>query len=289
MRYSKAKYILPIAGTVAMVFLGAMYGVNPISSLMDYGSKLKAKSVSKVGQNNYLVLEMGHEKEIKLDIDLLRAEHYWHPQMAIWTEDTEGNYLETIFVSKATAKGLFFGGRTKENFKTFDEKQKSRGEYRRVNALPVWAHKRGVSNADGMYAPSSRNPLPDAITGATLDDSFKLYTSVAYSKAFVLRLELNVAFDDNEYYSEYDFPDDATFHNGTGQLGQPSIIFETKIEIKKEKEHYLMKLVGHGHHSGQTGELYTDLSTLTTAKELVERIVVGVEHGTLEHHIVENK
>ena len=37
-----------------------------------------------------------------------------------------------------------------------------------------------------------------------------------------------------------------------------------------------MDLAGHGHHSGQTGELYKDLTMLTTALEIVKRIVVGV-------------
>ena len=220
---------------------------------------------------------MGDGKGLELDIDLLRSEHYWHPQMAVWTEDMEGNYLETVFVSKATAKGLFFGGRSKQNFKTFDQNKDAVGEYRRVNALPVWSHKRGVVYTDGMQMPTNKNPLPDAITGETLTDNFRLLVSVEPLRSFVLKIEINVAFDDNEYYSEYDFPDDDIYHNGTGQLGQPSIIFETPIDLIDGKNYYLMDLEGHGHHSGQTGRIYSDLSTLTTAKQIVERIVVGVK------------
>ena len=90
------------------------------------------------------------------------------------------------------------------------------------------------------------------------------------------RVELNVAFDDNEFYSEFDFPDDEVYHSGTGQLGQPSIVFDALIDLEDGKNYYLMELIGHGHHSGQTGELFSDLSTLTTAKQIVERIVIGV-------------
>ncbi len=39
-------------------------------------------------------------------------------------------------------------------------------------------------------------------------------------------------FNDNEFYSEFDFPDEEVYHNGTGQLGQPSMIFETAIDFK---------------------------------------------------------
>ena len=275
--YSKAKIAVPIAVGITFLFLAALYQLRPFKSFMDYGAKLKAGSAKEVNLSEYLVLEMGNRKDLGLEIDLLRAEHYWHPQMAIWTEDLEGNYLETVFVSKATARGLFFGGRSKENFKSFDEKKDAIGDYRRVNALPVWSHKRGIIYSDGMYVPTNQNPLPDVITGETLTDNFKLLASTDRVDSFILKIEINVAFDDNEYYSEYDFPDDDIYHNGTGQLGQPSIIFETLIDLHDGKNYYLMELVGHGHHSGRTGEIYRDLSTLTTAKHIVERIVVGIK------------
>ena len=67
-------------------------------------------------------------------------------------------------------------------------------------------------------------------------------------------------------------------YNGTGQLGQPSIIFETIIDTTDHSDYYLMQLIGHGHRSGQNGRINPDLSTLTTALEIVERIVVGVSH-----------
>ena len=275
--YLKGKLSLGIFLGVALVFSGAYYQTEPFHTLMDFGAKSKAGSAKELNLAEYEILEMELDKAILLTIDLLRSTHYWHPQMAVWTEDSLGNYLETIFVSKATAQGLFFGGRSKENFKEFDQSKEARGAYRRVNALPVWSHKRGVQYADGLYVPPPEQPLPDAISGATFVDNFKLRSSVDSINQFTLRIEINVAFDDNEYYSEFDFPDDEIFHNGTGQLGQPSIIFEAPIDMNDGKNYYLMELIGRGHHSGQNGEVYEDLYTLSTAKEIVERIVVGVK------------
>ena len=94
---------------------------------------------------------------------------------------------------------------------------------------------------------------------------------------FTLRLELNVAFDDNAYYSAYDYPGDTVYHSGTGQLGQPSVVYEATINMADGHNYYLMQLAGHGHHSAQNGTLYPNLSTLTTARQLVERIVIGVK------------
>ncbi|MEX0275571.1 MAG: hypothetical protein AB3N16_14455 [Flavobacteriaceae bacterium] len=276
-RYAKGKTVTVIVLIGSLFFIGGLYQIAPFRTLMDFGARQKVAAERQWDQAVYEIVEMNTSNGTQLTIDLMRSEHYWHPQMAVWVEDTQGNYIETLFVSKATARGLFFGGRNKDNFKTFDEGKEATGEYRRVNALPVWSHKRGVQYADGMYVPPSNDPLPDAITGATLTDNFKLKTSIKPRDKFKLKIELNVAFDDNEYFSEYDFPDDVVFHNGTGQLGQPSIIFSVAIDMHDDKNYYLMELIGHGHHSGQNGTIDPDLSTLTTAKRLVERIVVGVK------------
>ncbi len=37
-----------------------------------------------------------------------------------------------------------------------------------------------------------------------------------------------------------------------------------------------MHLIGHSHWSGKTGELFTDLSTITTAKDIVKSAVVKI-------------
>ena len=279
--YIKSKFLPLILLAVLSIALVSFLDTPPVSTIMDFGARQKAASERTSDRSQYELIEMNTGNDLNISIDLLRSTHYWHPQMAIWIEDEQGNYVETLFVSKATARGLFFGGRTKDNFKSFDTENKSTSEYRRVNALPVWSRKRGVVYSDGSYVPSREEPLPDAISGATITDSFILSTSTSPKSRFTLRIEINVAFDDNEYYSEYDFPDDEVFHNGTGQLGQPSIVFESKIDMNDGRDYYLMELIGHGHHSAQTGDIDPDLSTLTTALELVERIVVGVNDTAL--------
>ncbi len=277
--YTKGK-ILTIVLCAGIIFaVGAAYQISPFNNLMDYGARQKSASKRNLNDATYELIEINTSNAIKISLDVQRGQHYWHPQMAIWIEDDEGNYIETLFVSKATAKGLFFGGRSKANFKTFDENKNKMGDYRRVNALPVWSHQHGVTYTDGLYVPTNKDPLPDAITGATIVDNFKLKTSIKTMNTFTLKVEINVAFDDNEYYSEFDFPEDVIFHNGTGQLGQPSIVFSADIDMQDGKAYYLMDLIGHGHHSGQNGTIYKDLTTLTTALKIIERIVVAVENS----------
>lgn len=274
--YIKWKRFPLIFGLMVLLFCTAFYQLSPVRSLMDYGAKQKVKNGGGPALGTYDLITLEMDNGVGITIDLLHSEHYWHPQIAIWIEDLEGNYLETLFVTNATAKGLFFGGRTKENFKAFDTKNASNGNYRRVNALPVWSHAKGKVYSDGMVVPTREDPLPEAISGATPPQSFVLRTSVMEKRSFVIKLEINVAFDDNEFYSEFDFPDDEVFHNGTGQLGQPSLVYAAEIDLKKGKNYYLMYIQGHGHHSGRQGKIETDMSTLTTAIQIVERIVVGI-------------
>lgn len=275
----KGNRSLVLIGVVFLVLLTlSITDTNPVSNLMDFGTRIKTDQKSILEKDKFISFDINVGKPNHLEIELLAGEHYWHPQMAIWLEKMNGDYISSLYVTHATAKGTFFGGRTKENFKNFDSEQSISGEFRRVDALPVWSHKRGVLQEDGLYAPSTVNPVSDAISGATISNSFRLKTSVDdLWEQLRLRVEVNVAFDDNEFYSEFDFPDDDTFHNGTGQLGQPSIVYETIIDLhNKHKKYYLMELVGHGHHSGQNGKIYAGLEKLSTAKEIVERILVKV-------------
>ncbi len=275
--YSQSKAFLLLMFLVVLSFFGTYYQFEVVDMIMNYGRRSKATSGSEVNPSMYEIMDMNLDQNTHLSIDLLRGEHYWHPQMVIWIEDMDSNYIETIYISKATSKGMFFGGRSKENFKTFDEEKDAEGDYRRVDALPVWSHKRGIVYSDGLYTPMHSDPMPDAITGATFIDNFKLASSTDERTRFNIFIELNVAFDDNEFYSEYDFPDDEVFHNGTGQLGQPSIIYSVAIDMFDGNDYYLAHLIGHGHRSGQSGKIYSDMSNLTTAHDIVERIVIGVK------------
>ena len=121
--------------------------------------------------------------------------------------------------------------------------------------------------------------MPDAITSATPKSNFYFKTSskdIDNLDSFRVMVEINVAFDDNEYYSEYDFLEDTLYHGGTGLLGQPSLVYGTTVNRSDDERYYLLSLLGHGHHSGGSGELFDDTKTITTAKYIVERIVIGV-------------
>ena len=215
-------------------------------------------------------------EDTNLSVELRAGKHFWFPQIAVWTSDTANQYLETLFVTHSTAKGEFYGGRTKENFKTFDQTQRTDFEYRRVDALPYWSKSRGVIAVDGKYAPTRDLPLPDGISGATPDGSMLLNSWTEHNKKFKIWVELNVAFDDNKYYSKYDLPDDTLYHSGTGLLGQPSVVYSVIIDPDLSKKNYILEYAGHTHPS-QYKPLKKDTYGLTTSLEILDLGIVSVE------------
>lgn len=76
------------------------------------------------------------------------------PQVAIWVEDTGGNYVGTLFVTKKTAT---------QGWLASVGEGLSPSEIRRPEALPAWSHRRGVVYPDGLYMPTAAMPVADAV------------------------------------------------------------------------------------------------------------------------------
>ncbi len=189
--------------------------------------------------------------------------------MAIWAEDTNGKYLETFFVAQSVAKGIFEHGKG-------DKGKWQPGAVRRPATLPYWAHKRNVKEKDELFIPTPETPMPDAISGPTPKSNFELITKNSNNymhRVFNIMFEINQSWDWNEFWTNDKFPDDKEYATSS----QPSIVYQTQISLDSLGKTYLMKPIGHGHYSGKSGELFNDLSTITTALKIADRIIVKIE------------
>jgi hypothetical protein len=50
------------------------------------------------------------------------------------------------------------------------------------------------------------------------------------------------------------------------------------IDRNQPGKDFYLNPIGHSHFSGADGELYTDISTLTTAKEIVNKVCVRIKN-----------
>jgi hypothetical protein len=188
------------------------------------------------------------------------------PQIAVWIEDLEGNYVDTLYVTRRTATQKWRG-----KAGPYEEK----GNIRRKAALPYWAHSRGIQYDDGLYLPTKKNPLPDTVTSASPKSSFQLSSSVSEDlDSFVLLVELNNSTDFNDFYTREAVPGNPYFSGGSFGSGQPALVYQTVVHTYEGSNSYELKLAGHSSPYGEDGQLYRDVSKISTAKQIAERIIV---------------
>jgi hypothetical protein len=188
--------------------------------------------------------------------------------MALWIEDNDGNFIQTLYVPTTVATGIFKYGKQ-------DNKRWIAAPKRAPQTLPYWSHRRGIVASDGLFMPEPDNPVPDAYSGATPTQSFVLNTRAdkELPDVFKLLFEINQNWDWNEYWTNNKYPDDENYKMSC----QPALVYEVDIDLRNPRQKYLMKPVGHSHYSGLTGELFTDLSTLTTALQIADSVIVRVK------------
>ena len=203
-----------------------------------------------------------------LKIEMIKGRAHNHPTFAIWIEDTSGKYLQTLFVTKALGQGIYaHGDNSGGTWKP--------GEVRRPSALPYWAHKWDVKNEYGSYVPTPKNKVPDAYSGATPAGSFRLSTrpDKVLSGKVKIFMEINQPWDWNEYWTNALYPNDIDYQSSC----QPGVVYSAIVDMENPGAKMEMKPVGHSHYSGNTGELFSDLSTITTALHIAEQITVTVK------------
>lgn len=221
--------------------------------------------------NEVLTIRTSPENPVReIEIEFIKGDAFNHPSFAIWTEDLEGDYIETLYVTEYVAKGKFGYGEIEPG-----RWKNEPGEARRPATLPYWAHKRNIQAPDGLYIPSPETPVPDGITTATPKDNFLLETATSYSRnaKFRILMEINQAWDSNEFWTNNKYPDDSDYF---GSL-QPALVYAVIVDPINPEEEYHLNPIGHSHPTGENGKLFTDLTTLTTAKEIAHKIIVRLK------------
>ncbi len=200
-----------------------------------------------------------------ITLDFQRGEAFYYPLMAIWLEDLDGNYLQTLYVPRSVATSVFRFGMVKDN-------NWEPGIRRYPQTLPYWAHKRGIKAPDGLYMPDPDAPITDAYSGATPITGFSMRTRTdnPHENPVKIMLEINQNWDWNEYWTNDLYPDDKYYKLSC----QPALVYEAILNPAFSGNKVEMKVIGHSHHSGASGEIFPDLSTITSALRIAESIKV---------------
>lgn len=188
--------------------------------------------------------------EIKIEINdeiYLKSDYGEAPQIAVWLEDSNKNFLKTVWVTERAGKN------------------KWKGKVNCPLALPYWTTRKKDENKSPFW-----KRVADAITGATvprgnitasalIPDNSKIYCYV----------EVNASGDYNEefgYWSKSGVPD-------SEGNGQPSIIYESQISPDSSNK-YIPRFIGRTEQRTPAKIINRDTSGITTAKNLIKSITI---------------
>lgn len=215
------------------------------------------------------IFKLNAPSELEMAFSFSPGKEFNHPTFAVWIEDIEGNYLETVFVTRSFATGIYGHSDAGDGkWNTFP------GESIRTAALPYWAHKRNVISRDTLYIPTPENPVPDALTGATPNNDFVVLTNYAKQlpRKFVLLFEINQAFDYNEFWTNIFLNQNPNYLTS----GQPSVIYAVTVNLDSPVKEFYLNPIGHGSATGADGLLYTNLGTITTAGKITGEVKITI-------------
>lgn len=162
------------------------------------------------------------------------------PQVAVWLEDENENYIATVFVTKGASKKAWkFSPKTG-----------------RPDSLPAWYDSSKVNPS------KSSDSSFDAVTSATPEKGIVATANVSLqtSKTYIVKAEINQSFDYNETYTK----------KNSGVDGQPSVIYKGSFVFSDNTPELELVLT-------ETSKGKDELQTISTAKNIVATIYVVIE------------
>lgn len=244
------KWIVVLCIIVFIIGTIVFFAVRPEkNTIINVRNEMAGKSVS---INIYKGKQYLHDFKVNSFLKIKTP-----PQMAVWVEDAEGNYMETLY---ATSKIV------RQNWSKAPSDPAQKGQIRRDEALPYWTHKRG-----------NEKNVPDTVTSATPKGSSTIHTKVGTAKGqYTILAEVNLSTDFNAYYPREAKAGEENYSGGEFGSGQPALVYAATINAEDNKTYELVP-IGHSSPDGKDGKLYRDLSRLTTAGEIVDKITFTVK------------
>lgn len=201
------------------------------------------------------------------------------PQMAFWLEDSEGNYLTTLYVSYRTAV---------QDWRPSPGEKKD--QIRRPSSLPVWVHqhqsggwmdKATCASCHDLHKAREKVIDPNSelatITGATPKAGFTREWQIPADLkpgSYIIKAEINHSKDFNHAFKEDAKESDENYSGGKMGSGQPSVVWQGELRISANSATVWLKKIGHGHPAGKNGAIISDLSRLDSALDIVESIEI---------------
>lgn len=260
------------------LLLACFFRWKPVPQLLELGHEAKNRAIifrpetdsaiRHLPTHSEIKRQAPNEASLKIEIEWGSAfdpEQYFpdtegRAQIAVWAETRSGTLIETFFVSETSA---------------YSEAPEWAGsEQARVDILPIW---RNLFTLVSGVSPSGE---VDTYAGATPDHSFSIENNLdADPEGFYLCVEINAPNDTNSFF--HPNQDESAAGYTRPGIGQPSLFYSAFIEPEKDQRYYLLDLAGNGGSSSQqSGPVYYNTDEITSAHQLIEKVLVGVQKPT---------
>lgn len=167
------------------------------------------------------------------------------PQFAIWIEDINGNYIKTIAVTKKIAKDKLY---RKDGSK-------------KIETLPSWSFAKSSNEIDGITTATPKKSV-----------EYKFLSPQNLNK-FIIKMEVNHSRDFNDYFPVDAKKGEENFSWGKSGSGQPALVYMAEINLENN-DMWTLELIGHSSPDGTKQGIYKDLTTITTAKNIIKKVTV---------------
>jgi hypothetical protein len=255
------------------------------------------------GENEIVQTESGEGRLLRVNIE--EGESFRHrmkiaplihiknsPQMALWCETEEGEFLSTLFVTERAANS---------SWRKAPGDPSEKGAIARPSALPVWFHASSytaakepltVQSASDEQAPGGGDTggreNADAVSSATPKKNFTILCSLpstveTKNHSLQLYFEVNNSTDFNDYYRKDAEKGSPAYSGGPWGSGQPSLIYRAEIpasllrtdsnsESGPEDASISFRLAGRGSPDGSNGRIHEDFSHISSARHIITDI-----------------
>lgn len=200
-----------------------------------------------------------------ISISFTKGKAFNHPSFVVWIESIDGKLVKTLLITQSYASGIF-------NYKMQGDTvwENTPGESIQPAALPYWTIKKGKIGNDN-YVPTKENPYIDAYTAATPKSDFIFNTQKPKFIEYRVLVEVNQPWDWNSYWTNDKYPGNQAYNHSA----QPSVVYA--VTVNSEDSVFYLNPIGHGDPKGEIEKLFTNLSTLTSAKEIFSEIAINIK------------
>ena len=115
--------------------------------------------------------------------------------------------------------------------------------------------------------------MTDAVTGATPKGSFDIkLTPTGKIKKFIVKVEINHSTDWNDAYPKSAQQGDSNYSGG-----KEGSVYAAEVNLTSGEKEFQLNLIGHSSPDGSDGDITTDISSITTALNIVKSITINLK------------